>query len=136
MKKLLLLSLLATVASCDPAAVTSLAGDAIVGTFTLQSVNGDPLPAAFNDNGQQVQITAGTFTINGNATFTYSETWDGQADVTTGTWSKNGNTYTFDPTETQQEPTQTNGYATLSGSTMTLTVDDPGGTIVRILVKN
>lgn len=134
MKKLLLLSLLAAVAACD--SVTATGNDAIVGTYALQSVNGDPLPSAFNDNGTTVQITAGTFTINANATFTYNETSDGQADITTGTWSKNGDTYTFDPAETAQEPTQTNGFATLSGTTLTLTVNDQGGTIVRVLTKN
>lgn len=136
MKKLLALSLLIATVSCDEAA-TVAGGATIAGTYTLQSVNGDPLPSNFTDNGTTIQITAGTFTVTANGTFSYSETWSSGTDVTTGTWTLNGDTYTFVPTPTQQDPNPTNGYGTLSGTTLTLTVTETGqAAVVRILTKN
>jgi hypothetical protein len=134
MKKLASLAVLVLVASCG-----LFGGDessaSIVGTWTLQSVNGDPLPANIVEGQESFQITAGTAVVAGDNTFTYSETWDGQADLTVGTWSQNGDTYTFNPTENVGEETSSNGTVTLSGNTMTLTVVDAGVTYIRILTK-
>jgi len=138
LKHLAVLLALSTIAAdCpfgDSSNSTGTDASAVVGSWTLQSVNGDPLPASFDDNGNTVQITAGSATINANNTFTYSETWDGSQDVTNGTWAKDGNTYVFTPNAVVGE-VQVPGYVTVSGNTMTLTVND-GGTIVRILARN
>lgn len=139
MKRLIMLFTLAVAAACGNKDKDVTGIDAsVVGTYTLQSVNNDPIPSNFDDNGSIVVISAGTATLNADGTFTYSETWDGVADVTSGTYSKTGDTYTFVPTPTAGDPTPTNGIATISaGGTMTLTVTEPGQSpTVRVLQKN
>jgi hypothetical protein len=111
-------------------------GDPIVGAYALQKLNGNNLPTQFNDGVSMVTVSAGSFTVNANGTFTFAETRTGGNDAASGTWTKTGDTYTFDPTEVGGEETQTNGTATLSGTTLTLTVADPGSsTQVRTYVK-
>ena len=139
LKHLVVLLALATIAADCPFGDSSTdpQTDVVVGVWTLQSVNGDPLPANFADGEFTAVISAGSATVNANGTFSYSETWDSQVDVTAGTWTKDGSTYVFDPAEQGGEETQINGYATVSGSTMTLTVSEPGlSPTVRILTKN
>lgn len=109
----------------------------VAGTYTLQSVNNDPVPSNYNDAGNIVVISAGTLTMNANGTFTYSETWSTGADVTTGTYSKTGDSYTLVPNAKPGEGPQSNGVATITGDgTMTLTVQETAQTTVRVLQKN
>ena len=109
----------------------------VAGTYTLQSVNNDPVPSNYNDAGNIVVISAGTLTMNANGTFTYSETWSTGADVTTGTYSKTGDSYTLVPNAKPGEGPQSNGVATItSDGTMTLTVQETAQTTVRVLQKN
>jgi hypothetical protein len=136
MKKLASLALLVLVASCNLFGGDDGGDTAIVGTWTLQSVNGDPLPANFQDGEFTAQITAGTAVVSADGTFSYSETWDGESDITSGTWTKSGDTYTFQPNELVGENTQVPGYATVSGNTMTLTITEVGmSPTTRILTK-
>jgi hypothetical protein len=121
-----LLALSTIAADCPFADSTSPdtnGGDPIVGTYTLQKLNGNNLPTNFHDGVEVVTVSAGTFTVNTNGTFSFSEVRTGGNDAASGTWVKSGATYTFDPTEVGGEPTQSNGVVTLSGTTLTLTVE-------------
>jgi hypothetical protein len=114
------LFLLTTAGVCgdDPSSAA-----AIVGTYTLVSVNGHALPAPF----EQSTITSGSIVVNADNTFTYTENHSGSAaHVTSGTWSLSGSTYTFHPTAAGE----TDGTGTLSGTTLTITTTD------QVLVLN
>ena len=119
--------------SDDP---TGTEGASLVGSWTLQSVNNDPLPSNWNDNGINRVITAGSIVVNTNLGFTYNETADGQNDVTTGTCSLTTppSTYTCVPTPVQGEQ-QVNGTAVVNGAAMTLTIND-GQVMARVYSRN
>ena len=91
--------------------------DGLVGTYTLVSVNGQSLPATF----EQSTITGGSIVISAS-TFTYTESRTGQANhVTSGTWSQSGSTITFHPTSAGDNQDAT---GTLSGSQLTIDATD------------
>jgi hypothetical protein len=118
------LFVLTTAGVCDSGSTTE--AGSIVGSYTLVSVNGQNLPAQFD----QMTITAGSATVSANNTFTFSETVEGLGpNVITGTWSQSGSTYTFHPTSEQDSE---DGTATLSGSTLTITTTDQ----VIVMSKN
>ena len=102
----------------------STAPDAIVGIWSMKSVNGSPLPYTVQLGGQTYQILADQLTLRSNRLFSdeftvQQPTESGGVDIRTipssGTFSVNGNTvvltYTDGTTET----------AVVSGDSMTLT---------------
>jgi hypothetical protein len=107
----------------------------ITGTYALQSVNGDPLPAQWVDGPNTLTITAGSLTMNANLSFAWSETADGITESLTGTCvlTTSPSTYTCSP-QNGDEP----GIVAFSGNVATLTT--PGGTAAstenRIYAKN
>ena len=108
----------------------------IAGSWTLQSLNNDPLPAPWNDNGITRTVTAGSVSINANGTFSYTETVTGQPlDQTTGTWTATAtaNTYSFIPNAQSGEATN-NGTGVFTQNTMTLTI--AGSSDVRVYSRN
>jgi hypothetical protein len=112
------LFVLTTAGVCDSTDTTSPDGNGIVGTYTLVSVNGQTLPATF----EQSTITGGSVVITASNTFTYTESRSGQANhVTSGTWSQSGSTYTFHPTSAGDN---TDATGTLSGSQLTIDATD------------
>jgi len=129
LRHLALLLAVSTIAADCPGDSTSpndSASDPVVGAYTLQKLNGNNLPTSFNDGTKNVTVSSGSFTVNGNGTFAYSEVRSDGNDAVNGTWTKSGTTYTFNPTELPGEATQTDGIGTLSGTTLTLTVSEPG----------
>jgi hypothetical protein len=107
------LFVLTTAGVCDSTDTTSPNGDDLVGTYTLISVNGQPLPATF----EQSTITGGSIVITASS-FTYTETRSGQANhVTSGTWSRSGSAITFHPTSAGDDQ---DAAGTLSGSQLTV----------------
>lgn len=140
MKRLLCLAALPILlaAACpgsdDPAGPGANA--AIVGNWTLQSLNADPLPAPWTDAGQTFTVTAGSLAVNANGSFTFTETMTGRPlDQTSGTWTSasGANTFTLVPTLDAGEE-QNNGTATVSGNTLTLTIAN--STDVRVYSRN
>jgi hypothetical protein len=138
LKHLAVLLALSTVAADCPFGdkdSTSPSSDPIVGTWNLQTVNGASLPAPYYDGDANTTVSAGQAVVNGNSTFSWSETRANGNDAVAGTWSRSGDTYTFNPAEQPGEETQTNGSGTLSGSTFTLTVPEGTGSTVRVYQK-
>jgi hypothetical protein len=137
LKHLAVLLALSTIAADCPFGDNSTTGTTDVsGTYTLQSLDGDPLPAIWNDNGTNRTVTSGTVVINANGTFTYTETNNSFSDNTVGTWTKAGDVYTFNPTEGVGEEPSSNGTGTFAGTTFTLSIPhDGGGTSIRVYMK-
>ena len=108
------LFLLTTAGTCGDEPTTT----AIVGSYTLVSVNGHALPAPF----ENTTITGGSVTVNANNTFTYVENRVNNVTQTiTGTWSVSGSTYTFHPTS-EQDGSDATGV--LSGTTLTINTSE------------
>lgn len=88
--------------------------NAVEGTYTLRSVNGQPLPLALNDRPVQFTVASGTLTL------TASGAW---SEVLTGTSIENGQTVSRQLTEggswTLQHPhvelVRADGYLTYFG---------------------
>ena len=98
--------------------------ESVVGTYTLQTADGEGLPFVIEDNPTFLfELTAGSVTLNQDMTCTYSltsrETRDGTA--TTGT-STDVCTYTLNNGAlTLTIPVNTTISGSISGSTLTLT---------------
>jgi hypothetical protein len=110
----------------------------LVGTWTLQSVNNDPLPSNWNDNGTTRVITSGSIVVQANLAFAFTEAIQGIGnDNTSGTCSLTTApaTYTCVPTPVAGED-QNNGIAVVNGNSMTLTITDQGQTDTRIYSRN
>ena len=104
----------------------------ISGTYELQTINGQNLPFTLLIVGTyQLEIAAGSVTINANGTYEESTTVreiDGSSTTTTtetssGTWTRTNNAVTFVDGEDQTSLT-----GALSGST--LTFSEEGSTLV------
>jgi hypothetical protein len=102
---------------------TSTAPDAVVGIWTMQSVNGSPLPYTVQLGGQTYQILADQLTLRSSRTFTdeftiQQPTETGGVDFQTipssGTFAVNGNTVVFTYTDGSTET------GTVSGESMTI----------------
>lgn len=141
----LLLTLAATTMAADCPGGDDTTGpdgdgdNSLVGSWTLQSLNNDPLPSNWNDNGTTRVITSGSIVVNANLSFTFTEAIQGLGnDNTTGTCSLTTPpaTYTCDPTEGTGEPNGNNGIAVVNGNSMTLTVTDNGQTDTRVYSRN
>ena len=82
--------------------------DAHVGTYTLQTVNGSPLPFLIRQEGNnRIELTEGTVTLNANGTFssrhshrfTEGESISTETQSLTGTYVKSDGTFTFTDNE-------------------------------------
>ena len=111
--------------------------ESVVGTYTLQTVNGEGLPAVIDEIGTTFlkEITAGSITLNEDLTCSFSlserETEDGEVTTRTETLETDECTYTIDNgvlTLTVEEE----GDANLSiiGSAITLVDPDTGDVYV------
>ena len=110
----------------------------LTGSWTLQSINGDPLPAPWLDVDHVHNVTAGSITVAANGNFTYTETDDREGGNTTGvcTLTTPPRTYTCVPTAQPGETDNTNGIAVVNGNSMTLTISEPGLTVTRVYSRN
>lgn len=116
MKLLTAALLMAGVAACTD--VSGPSNQSAVGTYYLQTVNGNRLPYTFGQNGSNVSIQADTYTLNSD--YTYSETTDETVSngfqnsnvrhSEYGNWSQNNNAITFSPSSTG------GSYASYTGS--------------------
>jgi hypothetical protein len=122
MKRLLsLLLLLPVLAACeeDPAGP----GNAHVGVYTLESINGDEVPASFEEDGGVFTIIGATLTLNANGSFAMNAEMEFTIDDETteesnsivGTYTRSGNTLTF----THSGEDEGFDTATLSGDVLT-----------------
>ncbi|MGI8508970.1 MAG: hypothetical protein ACR2MQ_06565 [Gemmatimonadaceae bacterium] len=95
--------LTAGVAACSD--VSGPSNQSAVGTYYLQTVNGNRLPYTFGQNGSNVSIQADTYTLNND--YSYTETtdetvYDGFQNSNVrhseyGSWSQNNNAISFSP---------------------------------------
>lgn len=137
MRRIVPLLLLATAmaASCPGSDSTDPTDDnSPVGSWTLQSINNDPLPAEVADGEFTFTVTAGSVVVNANGTFSFSETSDADGvDVTNGTWvaASAANTYTFTPNPDPEDEDQSNGTTVVDGNTMSLTIANSPGVVRR-----
>jgi hypothetical protein len=106
----------------------------VAGTYTLQSVNGGPLPfVIFDESGYKLEITAASYVLTGAGTFTNSATFretEGGAVLTstetfTGQYTFSGSTVTFTDSEGEV-------YAgTISGGTLVFNEDGLSAVFVK-----
>ena len=106
----------------------------IVGTYTLQSIGGNPLPVALvNNASEKDEVTSATITMRSGGTFSFAvtvrQTAAGvQVQTTTsktdGTWIQSGANVTMSTTATGST------FATLSGNTLMVPGEDGTGGIV------
>lgn len=86
---------------------TSPLNQSAVGTYVLQTVNGNPLPYTFTQSGSQVSIQGDTYTLYND--YTYTENTDETVyngyqtssvrESEAGRWSQSNNAVTFTPTQ-------------------------------------
>ncbi len=97
--------------------------ESIAGTYILQTVNGDALPATV----QGVEVSAASIQLNSNGTYTLSLTTEFFGEQTdTGTFTVDGSTVNFLDEGDVDEGDRFTG--TISGDT--LTIVDEGNTFV------
>lgn len=112
-----------TLAACGSDSATAPASVSVSGTYSLQTVNGAPLPAILQGSGaNKVEMVSDVFTFSATGTFSEravvrytqngvvsSETYD-----ESGTYARNGTAITLRYTDAST------GSGTLDGNTMTL----------------
>ena len=107
------------------ACTDSQAPDSAVGTFTLQSVDGKPLPLVLDESGnRKEELTAGSLTFSPDATYTLTLTQrvtqaglvTSSTETRTGTWTESGPQVRLFPSDVQ-----TMRNATRLGDSLTLT---------------
>ncbi len=99
----------------------------VAGTYTLQTINGDPLPwVSFQTGADKIEVTAGSVTLNADMTCSVS---------TTGRGTLSGNVTTFTETHvctytliegaiTLTRPSATDVGGSINGSALTITTDE------------
>jgi len=104
MRRLFAALAIATLAACGSDTSTNPNNDAVEGSYSLHTVNGQPLPYTVQGNGITIVLTSDVLTISEdgawNETITYRQTVDGQttneADADAGSWTRVANTITFE----------------------------------------
>jgi hypothetical protein len=136
MTRLVMAALVIGTAACDSSTDPE---DAIVGTYTLASVNGGSLPATvFQAPGYRLEIVSGTLMVRDNNTWTETATireTDGttittETSTVTGTYAINGSTATFTDSEGDSLTSTFSG-----GDTLTTTETSDGFTITFVYRK-
>ena len=124
MRRLIPLVALAVAVACGSDSTTQPTMTSVAGTWTLQSVNGGPLPFTLTQTGSdKLELLSDVVTANSNGTYTevaqFRTTINGQATTNTetdaGTFTLNGTAVNLSSPQTGS----TNGV--LSGNTLTLT---------------
>ena len=125
-------ALLALTAACGGDGVSEPAS--VAGTYTLQSVNGGPLPfVIFDESGYKLEITAASYVLTSAGTFTNSATFretEGGAVTTltetfTGRYAVSASTITF--TDADGEVS----VGTISGGNLVFSEDGLSAVFVR-----
>lgn len=119
-------ALIAVASACggDSDGITEVAS--VSGTYSLQSVNGAPLPFVFFDDGEyKLEVTGASYTLTSTGTFsntaTYRETENGVISTSTetvmGSYSVSAGTVTFIDTDGETVT------GSLSGNTLQFSED-------------
>jgi hypothetical protein len=136
MTRLVMAALVIGTTACDSSTDPE---DAIVGTYTLASVNGDPVPSTLIQvPDYRLEIVSGTLTVRDNNTWTETasirETEGTTVTTSTttvqGTYSINGNTATFTDSDGDSLTSTFSG-----GDTLTTTESAEGFTITFVYRK-
>lgn len=120
--------LVPVLAACDGGGIST--GVDVSGTYTLRSVNGDPLPATlFEDSEVRYEIIGGELRLQADRTyetpitFRFTDKFSGDAEsdiaVETGTYRVRDGDITFTP----DDPADATYVGTITGSTITYTTD-------------
>jgi hypothetical protein len=108
----------------------------IVGSYTLQTINGNAVPWRLALGNDWFEITSGSGNINADGTFRLTYDWrasvsgqvDGDSEDLVGTYTRNGNAITFrDPSDGSTVAT-----GTISGRQLTVTYEGD----VLVFVRN
>jgi hypothetical protein len=136
MRRLLVLAMaLTTTLTAGGCSDSTSPGNSLSGTYTLRSVNGQPLPATFASPGYSLEVLSGRIDLdaqgNYSGTTTYRETYTGQqpdtyTDTILGYWTLSGNQITLVDTQTGDQY-----FGTVSGNDITLT----DGSITEVFSK-
>lgn len=130
--KVCAVALLALAAACSGDGVNEPAS--VAGTYTLQSVNGGPLPfVIFDESGYKLEITAASYVLTSAGTFTNSATF---RETESGTVTTSTETFTGQYTVTASTVTftDTDGevYAgTISGGNLVFNEDGLSAVFVK-----
>ena len=127
MRTILRLTALLTVLVAAACGDSSGPDNAITGTYTLRSINGEDLPVVIRDApDDRVEVTSGSLTLNANGSYSDvinflvsngTSTFPDRA-TDSGTYTQSGNTVTF-------RSNSGDVYnMTLSGNTLTQSFDD------------
>ena len=101
--RVLFATTLCVLAACGSDSGTNPNNAAIDGTYTLQTVNGSPLPFTIQSGANSLTLTKDVLTVGSNGSWTesidYTETFNGQTssgtDADGGSWTRAGSSVTF-----------------------------------------
>lgn len=125
--RIALVALALSALACGSDAPTSPNGASVAGTYTLRTIQGQPLPYILQDGANKATITRDILTITDGGTWSETANFTlsinggpGQAQVVSasGTYSRAGASFGFFDTSTRETD-----FATLSGTTLTFTSD-------------
>lgn len=119
--RVLVFSLLATLAACGAADSTGPSGPDVTGVWNMRTVNGIALPAAMNPNGTPIIVSNDVLTVDSDGTYADNTVYQsysggiyrGATQLETGRWSLSKGTMTF----TASDGTTYTGA--VSGATLT-----------------
>ena len=130
----------ALIAACGGGDKATGPGDGVVGTYALQSVNGQSLPMQLGttDDGRAVAITTGSVDLRSDKSYVTALTFrftgrgqsSSQSQQDTGTYTASGSSVTLRSTD------GTTTTATVAGGRLTSSVPlDGGGTLTFVFQK-
>jgi hypothetical protein len=105
----------------------------IEGLYTLRTIGGKPLPVVIaEDSIQTIEVTSSSITLGANSAFTLAQAFRTTRGVqsvlssgtATGTWARSGSTVTMHLSSGATVP------GALSGTTITVNMPGPSGTVV------
>jgi hypothetical protein len=127
MRRLALLLAVVALAACNNDS-TSPNGN-VSGSYSLRTVNGNPLPYTFSDGSVLVNDQ---LSLNSNGTYTDVATFsNASTPAEQGYWSINNNLISFN-----DQVSGTSYTGSVSGSVLTETFPTNGGTITEVYQKN
>jgi len=131
MRRFLTLTLALAIVACGSDSSSAPSNASVAGTWTLQTVNGSPLPFTLASSPAKLELLSYVVTVTSNGTWTSAQsirtTFNGQATTATttdaGTYTLSGNAVAI-----QSSSSTTVLAGTVSGNTLTLA--QPGLTFV------
>ncbi len=137
MRKFLTIALTAVsvaLAACGGGGDDPIGPANVAGTYTLQTVNGSPLPFTTSEDATyKAEILSSAITLNGNNTFSWAFTGRSTDNGTPTTNSETfTGTYTINGSSIRM--TDSEGYtdATVGNGTITMVIEGPAGTFTLL----